>query len=48
MTGERLKKIDVLLIFITFIGVTLITCGFYIEEEDELIEYNGEDEFNMD
>jgi drug/metabolite transporter (DMT)-like permease len=28
MNGEKLKAIDLLLIFITFIGVTLITIGY--------------------
>lgn len=33
MTGETIKKADLILIFITFIGVTIITYGFSQQEE---------------
>ena len=34
MTGERIKRLDLALIFVTFIGVTLVTLGF--AQDDDL------------
>ena len=36
MTGEKLKMIDILMIFITFAGVTLISMGFAKHKEAKL------------
>ena len=40
MTGERLKSIDIILIFITFIGVTFISYGFYLKELEAFNDEN--------
>ena len=49
MTGEKLKKIDIGLIFVTFIGVTLISIGFgrvkeelQIDDDETEIDPNSE------
>ena len=41
MTGEEIVCVDILLILITFVGVTLVTIGFRKQEETDSDDLNA-------